>query len=872
MSPARTQELSQQTPYLELNPEEEMREDVQEFLESLEKDESDLEITDKLMQIRQRHVVEYEQQLNFSKESGYYEEDFNLSIETTSGTGHEIFYTLDGSIPTIESLNYQKDMPIEILANTSYPFQATVVRARSFDQGMPTSTIYSKSYLVQDGIRDRFTFPVISLITDPANLYDYDTGIYVRGANYDPSNSTWSGNWFMSGIDWERDVHIQYFTTSGTLELDQAAGMRIHGGIQRNAPQKTLRLYARSEYGEEIFNYRLLPQKQKSEYKRFLLRTSYGCWNYTVIKDPLAASLLKGLGFNMQDYRPVIVFINGDYWGIQTIRDYLGKHHLAHKYHLEKDSINIGQDEACYEGNTEKYLEVEEILDTWDLTAPETLHEISEKLDLNSTINYYNSEIYLNNYDWPAGNRRWWNTYEYDRGSMRWLLFDLDATFNARGGVSYNMLHQATVPTSSWPNPPNRTKLISSLLQNPIFRSEFITRAAYLMNYHLHADTIIPKIYRMKAKYAPEMPEHIERWNYRTMSFWESAIESALVSFSRGRRTHVTEHYTSKFGLSGSSNLTLLVNDPEMGQVYLNDMPVPQASPTGEYFRDVPIRITAVPKPGFAFSHWNVPFDSYPDTLSLMLSSDTLLKAFFVPSEGSLDLVKINELMAKNTTSILDNYHEHEDWIEIFNGEDFAVDLAGFYLSDDRELPFKWKISERSPEVSTIQSQGFLVLFADNETRQGLRHCGFKLNSSGETLSLVRNLAGIPVIIDSLSYGALSENQSWGRAMDGCPYCIIFKEATPGASNELTISVEESPRLTDIRVYPNPSNERIKIELGSVPTLPYRLNIFNMAGYKVKSIQANGSSISLEVSDLAPGIYLIRVEASFVGSYKLVIQ
>ena len=93
---------------------------------------------------------------------------------------------------------------------------------------------------------------MISLITDPGNFFDYDTGIYVDGVNFDPNNPTWTGNCFMTGIEWERDVCIQYFTTSGELVLDQDAGVRIHGGIMRNVAQKSLRLYARKEDGQKI--------------------------------------------------------------------------------------------------------------------------------------------------------------------------------------------------------------------------------------------------------------------------------------------------------------------------------------------------------------------------------------------------------------------------------------------------------------------------------------------------------------------------------------------------------------------------------------------------------------------------------------------
>ena len=59
--------------------------------------------------------------------------------------------------------------------------------------------------------------PVISLVTDPANFFNSDTGIYVPGIHYDSSNPFWTGNYFQTGIEWERDIYIQYFDKNGNF-------------------------------------------------------------------------------------------------------------------------------------------------------------------------------------------------------------------------------------------------------------------------------------------------------------------------------------------------------------------------------------------------------------------------------------------------------------------------------------------------------------------------------------------------------------------------------------------------------------------------------------------------------------------------------
>jgi len=848
-----------------------LRDELQLF-EFIDADESEDESSVKLSNVKRAFAVQYNNNLVFSHESGFFYEGFSLEITSTTSSADSIYYTLDGSIPTHKSNKYIEQISVEAPQDSSLSLKSYLIRARSFSDTIPSSKIVSKSYLVYRNHSEQYSMPVISLITDPGNFFDYDTGIYVDGVHLDPSNPTWTGNCFMTGIEWERDVRIQYFTTSGEMVLDQDAGVRIHGGIMRNVAQKSLRLYAREEYGHSTFDYQLLPQKRKKEYKRFILRSSYGCWNNTIIKDPLSASLARGLRFETQDYRPVIVLLNGEYWGIHAIRDYLGIFHFSDKYHVNRDSVNIAANDYVFEGSSSKYSEVDQILDSMDMTDPQSMQEIALRMDLNSLINYYNTEIYLNNYDWPGGNRRWWNSSEYDNGKIRWIFYDLDAAFTGRGPVSHDKLQEATVPSSGWPNPPSSTKLLSSLLKNKQFQDEFITRAAYLMNYYLHADTIIPAINRMKAEYASEMHDHLERWSFGSYANWERNIESALISFARDRREYVNQHYISKFGLSGTSELTTQVNSPLMGQVYINDMPVPFVNNSGVYFNDVPIRLTAVPKPGFQFSHWETQNTPSFDTLSVSLSSDTLLVAVFEVGQTMEKGLKINEVLSKNVSSICDNFDEHEDWIEVYNHNDVPFNLGGLYITDDLELPFKWLISDLYPDSVTLQAYGFGLFFADNEPGQGVRHCNFKLNSAGETICLLKKVSGIPVVLDSVTYNPLPEDTSWGRFPDGMPAWKEMNTPTPGKSNVVLSSNLILIDHRDIHLFPNPSNSYVNVILRSDEYQSHRLRIYGLSGAIHKTVEFYGSKFTIDISDLSPGAYIVGIEEEPMLRSILIVQ
>ena len=99
------------------------------------------------------------------------------------------------------------------------------------------------------------TFPILSISTNPDNLYDPYKGIYVRGANsyMDTVNNRWANANFLK--KWERKSKIIYIDTNGVEVINQNAGLRIFGGMTRFRNEKSLRIIARDIYGEKRFSF-----------------------------------------------------------------------------------------------------------------------------------------------------------------------------------------------------------------------------------------------------------------------------------------------------------------------------------------------------------------------------------------------------------------------------------------------------------------------------------------------------------------------------------------------------------------------------------------------------------------------------------------
>lgn len=504
-------------------------------------------------------------QLKFSSLEGFYNSSFFLKINSI--ILDTIFYTLNGDIPNQGSFIYHDSLLIDNRSNDPNFFseipttpkqsllsykaweppaelleKGTILRCASFRNGKRTSAIYTKTFFVDSAINEKYSLPVISLITDKQSLFSADSGIFVPGVNFVNSNPEWTGNYLNSGAEWERDVHIEYFEKDGNLGFSQNAGIRIHGGKTRQAAQKSLRLYARKEYGEKYFNYNLLPQKQVNEYKRFLLRTTMGGWNgQTIITDALAQNIARGLNVDSQDSQPVVVFLNGEYWGIHTIRDRIDERYIDYTHGIDSDSIEFNEN-----GNV-NYHNLLEFLAENNLGDNLNYEYVKSRIDISNYMDYTITELFLKNNDWPANNMKMWR--QIPNGKWRWVLYDVDAGFFEE---DFDMLSYVTNSdsTTELPNPPSSTLLFRSLLSNEEFSSQFISRYADILNNEFRSEEMINKLDALSGAYGPEISSHIDRWNYpASVSSWEDDLEENLRLFLEKRPCFVRNSIMTFFSL-----------------------------------------------------------------------------------------------------------------------------------------------------------------------------------------------------------------------------------------------------------------------------------------------------------------------------------
>lgn len=514
--------------------------------------------------------------IELSHQPGFHPEPIQLAASSLEG--HEIRYTTNGREPTVTDPVFPSS--VEILDRSSEPlnissipttapnigpdilwempdpnqFKGTVFRLRSFLNGEPTSHVITASYFIHPSEYARYSLPVVSIITDSLNLFDYDTGIYVPGLNHDENpnaGGVWgSGNFHLSGDEWERLAHVQLFSKSGDVELDQQVGIRIHGSGSRAMAQKSLRLYAREVYGESKMEHELFKDLEKDEFDVLVLRNMGQDFMTGVAQDVLANRIIHNMYQAKLADRPVISFINGEYWGIQNLRERFDKHYLSEFHDLDKDSVDIIENYwgAASEGDNVAFLELYNFIESNDLSVESNYEFVEERMHIADFIDNTLTRIYLGCYDWPGNNTRIWRE-RTENGKFRWLLLDNDGCM---GNASYNSLQHATEPNSpGWPNPPESTLFLRKLLENDEFKEHFIARMAHLLNTAFDRLTVGTQLTDLYNTYHPEYEEHDSRWKSLDETSLTENYEEVM-NVVRTRSCHVRSHFIDYFNLQES--------------------------------------------------------------------------------------------------------------------------------------------------------------------------------------------------------------------------------------------------------------------------------------------------------------------------------
>ncbi len=536
----------------------------------------------------------------FSLPAGFYTNDqiLEISAEDPSVT---IRYTINGNEPTESSPIYSD--PLEIKSRVGDPnvfseiptnkdphewlpdwespsgevFKASTIRARAYKDGYNPSEIITSTFFIDENIFLKYsTLPVISLVSDYKHLFDDNTGIYVPGVNHIAGNSS-SGNYFE---DWEKPAHIEFFNSAGSLGFSQDVGINVQGGTSPASPQKGLHVIARSEYGNNRINYPIFkndPSKAKElkEFKRFMIRSWGSLIGGALFNDAYSHRIMANNDLDIQGYQPAIVFINGEYWGLHSLREankfswYYQDHYNIDRedpgFDILNHSSNNGFPRAnAQEGDAIKWNQMILYIKTHDMTLPENYEYLKTIIDMDNFITYLGHCMFIGKWDWPNNNDGSWRP-RIEGAKWKWIQYDMETGLGAATvlgpqyavlGPQLNMVKVVTegvdIPGFGkyGPHP-----IVQQIYNNLEFRDSLNSWFNYHLQHEFHPDSMNFLLDEMAAELRPYMAEYINRAPYIGDLYggWENAI-NGIKEFNNLRPDYMRAHLSEITDVEKTTN------------------------------------------------------------------------------------------------------------------------------------------------------------------------------------------------------------------------------------------------------------------------------------------------------------------------------
>ena len=595
--------------------------------------------------------------VQFSKDAGKYDNSIRVTLETDLGA--TIFYTTDGNRPTSKSIRYNS--PITIRKTTS-------IRAIAYKNGK-SSKIKTNTYFIDENTE----YFLAAITVEPAVLHDPETGWLHKGPNADSIYPYEKANYFSRK---EVSADLELFESDGVRVFGDKIGLKLFGGMSRTFEQKSFSIAIRETYGgERRIHHRIFPDKKQNSYKHLVFRNAGSDCEKAHGRDVIITGLLDGRNIEKQSYRPCILYVNGEYWGIYFVRDKVNRHFIEYSTEVDDDSLDlIEHRDRLKAGSIDHYNSMLRYMRNNDLSEKKHYDYIQTQMDVENFMTLQITQIYIDNHD-AGGNIKFWRP-QTPNGRWRWVLYDTDWGMSLQDEVAYqsNSLEMHTEPNGpGWPNPPWSTFILRNLLKNKAFETDFVNRFADYMNVVFEPTKVISRIDSIQFLLTPEYDRHAQKWGYNK-GIW-SKHYNLMRTFAQERPDYMYQFLQNKFDIGGANNLNLEVSSG--GFVKVNNNIEIYNELNGKYFEKIPIQLEVIPNYGFQFSHWELPSGKKTEgIIEYRLSAENnKIKAIFKKSNHQLDgKIIINEIAPNNKKA--------GDWMELYNDTNEKISLNNWTIRD----------------------------------------------------------------------------------------------------------------------------------------------------------------------------------------------
>lgn len=686
---------------------------------------------------------------DFSVEGGFHSGTVTvaLSSETPSST---VRYTTDGSVPTA---THGMDYTIPLSLTQINDKTGHVIRARSFAPGMIPSKVKTHTYLVNQH-PDLQTAPALIFTGDEARTFFKEHGIMaIEGGTY--VNGRWQADGINSynipanrGRSFERPFHLELYYNDGREGVREDAGIRLSSSnfsrprlrltntdaspwTSNHTEKPSFNIFFRNDYGNEAMDHQWLSEDYAvDEYAQLRIRAGKNDIRNPFIIDQTMRHLYSDMGQTSSNGINNTVYINGELKGFFNMSERL-REPFFQAHHDSKEEWDVRQVGEFANGDSQKWNEMVALLQK-DLTVLANYQAVHQLLDVDNLIDYLLVNTYGATRDWPQNN--WVGARERsDSGLWRFYVWDAEMAFGQGRGPDYDTIQVDLINKGN-----DIPRLFQYLHTSPEFRLRWADR---VQKHFFHGATLddrdtlncAPRVRwdELAATHQPLLDYvHAQTLNSVRIINWTHP--------TTGKRTYLFGPNDTQFANHG---LWPDLRAPEFAQ-HGGNFPAGYSlsiSHTGP--QNAVIYTTtdgSDPRlPGGAIAPSAT---AYTNGVELNDARTHLMARVFVPSSGewsplnevdfdiTIPPVLVNEVLTHTDLPEVDS-------IELHNPGPNAIDIGGWFLTDNSSIPQKFRI----PDATMISAGGYLV-FDESDFTVGPN--SFRLSEYGEEAYLLSGDAG----------------------------------------------------------------------------------------------------------------------------------
>lgn len=476
--------------------------------------------------------------VGFSHTAGFYSSPIDLKL--TARDGYTIYYTTDGSDPRKTGtkytgaikLNSTELMPWGTLtklcnslngsANPRSSRQpgAKVVKAYATN-GKISTQVVTNSYFISTGLLKYDTL-ILSMSIEPGEFLSSDRGIY----------HTQMAHPFDTKM--RRTAFFEIMETTGERVSASYIEIALNGNGSLGFSAKSIRTYFKADADPDYVGN---PSKLKydvfkgqardgvTEYKRLLLRNSGNDSSQTHLRDAYMQTLCSKLNCPTMAYRPALLFINGEMWGVYNVRErYDAKYFESHYGIPEEDFCMLesisplitGSWNTPYalndgvEDDEKPFHQLVSYIENNDLSDDEKFKYVSDRIDIDNIVDFFVGSMFLCNTDWPGNNIKVWRNKNASNKNIdtkwRFAFCDMDMGVGLATNIDTNMFNHAINDGTV------AGRIFNRMLRNEAFKEKFINRFYECADTIFDTSVTLPLLDKMTAAIKDIMPLHFNRW------------------------------------------------------------------------------------------------------------------------------------------------------------------------------------------------------------------------------------------------------------------------------------------------------------------------------------------------------------------------